>query len=464
MSLAVKFRWSITTAQVVSHLFVIIFVTVALAAFGISAAENQLRDEIARKLIDIAKIAVRTVPAERLELIQPKAEGTRMVRRLQQKLEHLREASGTSSIEVCSPTGQTLLQVGKPLKIGAPCSWPSTLSAGQTRWFTTESGLVALASVPFEGGEMAAISVHSDSAALDVLPQARQVLYIIAAVDAFLAFLLSLLLTRWISRPLRRVVVTADQIGGGAYNARVEVPALRELSVLALSINKMAEQVEQRDRELKALAATVAHEVRNPLNSIKLLVSLLDEELTDAGQSEQKETVGVLHDEIARLSRFLTDFLAWSRPVAVTQASIDAVEPAIAAVRMATANAQEAGVKVVLNVPEPFEVVLDRERMEQSLLNVVLNAIQASSPQTEVVVQVERVGSGVRYQVMDRGAGIDAETKRRLFEPFFTTRADGSGLGLCNAQSIVAAHRGELHLYDRVGGGTNAVITIPGVV
>ncbi len=467
-------RWlpsSILGAQLLSHLSLVVVVSGVLAVYVVSVARQGLEDEVGRKLQDIARIASRDVPFARLELIRPGAEATRMVRRLNQKLDAVMRASGAAAIEVCDARGALLLSTVEA-PIGSACAQAPSIQerarlkegrAVSTGSFTEGAGRFMTAFAPVrsaEGSLFAVVQVRADAAEVEVLVAMGRRLYLAAGVTVLLGAALSLLLAGRIARPIRQAARTADRIGGGQYAARVELPATRELRVLARSLNVMAAQVESRDRKLKAIAGTVAHEIRNPLNSMNLLVTLLEEELRDAGHG-QSEIIDTLQAEIAKLDRVLTDFLTWSRPVSLTADAVDARGPASRAVQMAEAPAQDAGVRVELAEGEAAATRMDPQRMERCLLNLILNAVQASPAESRVEVEVKAVEGGVEYRVMDRGPGLSEEARAHLFEPFFTTRTQGTGLGLANARAIVQAHGGTLEHQDREGGGTCALLRLP---
>ncbi len=235
-----------------------------------------------------------------------------------------------------------------------------------------------------------------------------------------------------------------------------------ELGVLAESINRMAEDVRERDATLKEMAATVAHEIRNPLNSMKLLLSLLDEELQEG--ATPVSTLRTLKYEIGKLNRFTEEFLTYSRPVTLIRDQV-AVSSLVASVLdMAAAAAREAGVALNYDagVGEDIEVFVDRLRLEQTLLNIVLNAVEACGDGGEVTLRAVRPQQdGLRLIIEDTGSGLDPEVLPQIFDPFFTTRADGTGLGLANAHKIIVEHEGSMHAENLPEGGARMTVYLP---
>ncbi len=471
-------RWSIFTTQAVSYLSVILVVSATYSYSFLFVAKDHLENEVGRKLRDVARIAARNAPFERLDLIKVGDDRTRLVLRLKEKLESVRDATGVWSIFVIRPDGSSLLDLRPEVLIGTPDDqgrldddFAARLGAGAavhtTSYRAADGKLFISAYVPImdPGGELFAIvGVDSGTREIEVIEQMSAQLYAIAGLGAVLAFGLAMLLARRLSGPIRAMAETARRVGRGEYEARVPIPSPAELATLARSLNAMAQQVQSRDVGLKEMAATVAHEVRNPLNSIKLLISLLDEELTDREQSMHKPVVETLHYEIGKLDRFLSEFLVYSRPLALARDDVVPTELAGSAVAMSAAAAKEADVRVSLEAEAGLAPIrIDRQRMEQSLLNVLLNAIQASEPGGHVVMRVSRSGrdGGTDYVVEDSGPGVPPEAMDVLFEPFFTTKASGTGLGLSNAARAVRAHGGDVLVEDAPGGGARFVIRLP---
>ncbi|MBZ0271894.1 HAMP domain-containing protein [bacterium] len=468
---------SIFTAQIVSYLLVIFALASIFSFFFFSTARDHLEDEVARKLRDIASIAARNVPVERIELIRASDDESRMVRRLLEKLDEIREATGVESIVVFRPDLTALLPA-PGAKIGdriAPRRFDegalASLSAGHsvsTGTFRGTGGNLYMsvwAPITTPAGALVAIvGVNAGTREVEVIESMRARLYLVTALGAMFGVLLAIVLARTLTRPIRSMADTARRIGRGEYDARVPPPAASELRVLAESINGMAEQVRRRDDSLKEISASVAHEIRNPLNSIKLLVTLLGEELRESGAPPSR-TIETLHREVGKLNRFLTEFLTYSRPIRLSARQADPGDIARAAAEMAAGEAESAGVAIDLLVEEGLPGLrADRDRLEQSLLNILLNAVQASPEGGRVAVLVRRAHGEedfVEFVIDDTGPGIPKDVQDKLFDPFFTTREAGTGLGLSNADKIVRGHGGSIAGENRAGGGARFVVRIP---
>ena len=223
------------------------------------------------------------------------------------------------------------------------------------------------------------------------------------------------------------------------------------------------EQLQRSERlaSLGEIAAGLAHEVRNPLSAIKGAIEIVQGRATPA--SPEAEFAAIAVRELARIDSLLGDFLAYARPrepqrsLVSVDALIERVLPVLAPV------AQRANVQLQVNGLEgPRVVNVDVEQVSQVFFNVILNAIQATEAGGHVRIDVDRARDALRVDVVDDGPGIPAHMASRIFEPFYTTKAGGTGLGLPIAQRIIAAHGGSITLTAAENsGGTTFRLMLP---
>jgi len=469
---------SIFLTQIVSYLLIIIVTTLTFSLLFFSTAKNHLEREVGQKLQDIARIAARNAPFERLDLIKVGDDQTRMVLRLKEKFGEIREATGVSNIMVFRTDKTSLLDLRPEIRIGSPYTLAHfqgsflnelkhnrAVGTGSYRMPDGKLFISAYAPVMDSGGHLlAVVGVNSGAREVEVIEQMRTRLYLVAGVGAILAFVVALFLARTLTKPIRLMAETAEKIGKGEYEARVKIPGAAELGVLAGSINEMAQQVQRRDAKLKEMSASVAHEIRNPLNSIKLLITLLGEELQEQQGVTSIKALDTLHYEIGKLNRFLTEFLTYSRPITLVKNDVNPLDLAKSAADMASAEAADRGVTIeVASQASLPALCVDRERMEQSLLNIVLNAVHACQQGGAVIlkIEVDREAGRLDFIVDDSGPGITPEVADRLFEPFFTTKQSGTGLGLSNVEKIVKSHGGVIFAENIQACGCRFVVRLP---
>lgn len=218
-------------------------------------------------------------------------------------------------------------------------------------------------------------------------------------------------------------------------------------SRLQLEAAELAAERSRHLAHLGTLSSVVAHELRNPLMVLLGHVQLLREDLPDNARVQHVE------DGAMRLDELLDSLLRFAR---TGELSLELVDPA-ELVRLAVAHAGVRGVTVQGTAPE---WPLDRMRMRQVLVNLLRNA-RAASPEGTVAARVSVQGGRLVIEVEDDGEGVAAEDRERVFEPFFTTRSQGTGLGLAVARDIVGKHGGSLTLHDAPTGGALFRIEVP---
>jgi len=213
-----------------------------------------------------------------------------------------------------------------------------------------------------------------------------------------------------------------------------------------------------RAQELAALSGEIAHELKNPLASIKGLSALLAE---DAPLGKPAERLAVIRREVDRMQTILEEFLNFSRPLvplAIEVVDLRALLEEVA--EMHEGMARERNVRLVVKA-QARAVRCDPRKIKQAVINLVQNAIEAS-PENEWV-EIESEGDGqARATILDRGSGIEAPLRDNVFQPGVTTKPRGSGLGLTIARALLRQHGGEVTLSPRAGGGTVAAMQLPG--
>ena len=227
-------------------------------------------------------------------------------------------------------------------------------------------------------------------------------------------------------------------------------------------IRRLEEEVARSRRlaSLGSLAAGVAHEIRNPLSSIKGFATWFRERYRD--NPEDRETAEVMIREVDRLNRVITQLLEFARPLTMHRVPTPLQAVIRHALKMVEGEAQAKRIVVETDLSvEVGEIPLDADRMTQVLLNLFLNAIGAMEAGGLLRISLDRRDEkGVRITVADTGIGIPKEELPRVFDPYFTTRPSGTGLGLAIVHKIVEAHGGEVRLESEPGRGTTATVLL----
>lgn len=207
------------------------------------------------------------------------------------------------------------------------------------------------------------------------------------------------------------------------------------------------------------LAATVAHEIRNPIAGAKCLLQQVEEEMGDVPRG--KEYVRLALEDLGRVEQSVSQLLTFARKEEYRYSEQDVTEVVRAAVARFAAQVQEKGVTVRFVGDAPVWAAIDEEKIRRVLLNLLANAADAVDGDGEITVRVGVADAGVAICVSDSGRGLAPEDREKIFEPFFTRKEKGTGLGLAIAQKIVEGHGGQLAVASTPGHGTTLTLTIP---
>jgi signal transduction histidine kinase len=282
---------------------------------------------------------------------------------------------------------------------------------------------------------------------------------IAAAVVLAAAALLGLLLSRSVSRPLRRVEHAAQRIGDGELDARApESEGPDDVRRLARTLNETAAKLETLVRSQEDFVADASHQLRTPLTALRLRLENLERDVAPPG----REALAAAMTETDRLSRLVSELLALARP----QDQVDAAEAidvtALAAARAEAWDALAAERELRIQTEgRPARARAGAGRVEQVLDNLLSNAVDASPPGSTIRLSSGRRNGWIELHVVDEGPGLSAEARARAFDRFWHAGAgEGSGLGLAIARKLVEVDEGEIALQAAPAGGVDAVVRL----
>jgi signal transduction histidine kinase len=217
--------------------------------------------------------------------------------------------------------------------------------------------------------------------------------------------------------------------------------------------------------EIAVLAGRLAHEIKNPLSTIRLNIELLAEDFQGAETPHErraKERIARLQRECQRLQHLLDDFLSFARAQPRDRQLTDLNDVVDELLLFHRPQVEGAGIEVVrLRDGSLPAIIADREQLRAAFVNLVLNAQQAMPGGGRLEVRTRRTPHGVALDLIDTGHGMDEETLSHIFETFFSTKRGGSGLGLPTARKIVEAHGGKILVQSAVGKGTQFTVELP---
>jgi signal transduction histidine kinase len=220
------------------------------------------------------------------------------------------------------------------------------------------------------------------------------------------------------------------------------------------------------DRPLmEAVAAGIAHEVRNPLNAVQINLRILEEELTELVPDRSSHIYSVLTkiaNEVASLDNFVSEFLQFARPPRLRMETVQVKALLSDLATFLAPQFARKDVQLTLATDKgPAFVPADNFQLKHAVLNLLLNALQATPPGGAITLETRQDDDRLSIAVSDSGEGIAPEKLQRVFDVFFTMREGGTGLGLPIARRIVEEHGGTLDLASRAGAGTTARILLP---
>jgi signal transduction histidine kinase len=231
----------------------------------------------------------------------------------------------------------------------------------------------------------------------------------------------------------------------------------------AESARRIEDEIET-SRRLSAssrLTRGVAHEVKNPINAIVLHLQLLQSKLREIDPDTRRH-IDIIDSEIRRLDRVVGILVDFTRPRDLRFEEIDFRRLLEEVVSLAVPDAEQHGVQIVRDLPtEPLSVKVDTDFLKQAILNVVLNGVQAMADGGQLSISARREDTMVVTDIRDQGKGIPPEVQDKIFELYFTTKTDGSGIGLAQTYQILQWHYGSVDFESVDGRGTTFRLRLP---
>ena len=273
--------------------------------------------------------------------------------------------------------------------------------------------------------------------------------------------------TRWLLSPVQAVSKAAARIAQGERGVKVVVRGPEEIAQLGRAVNTLAAEVEAREDEIQArldvvnqLSSMVAHEVRNPLQSLSLLSSLAR---TEPDPETRASLLMKVESEIHVLEGVVQRFLRSSGPLQIARGTADLVEVLSVAAEVARPEADKRDVALLLQAPGRLEGEFDSSLVRRALENLILNAIEfaGQEPPGQVAVAIRPKGGGALIIVEDDGPGVPPAQRARIFQAYYSSKAGGTGLGLALVKQVFDAHGGTISCEESPLGGARFVATLP---
>jgi len=448
--------------------------------FGFIAHEvmrQELEAELGTRLAAVAAAAAAQLNGSNLVHLQPGDEQHLLHASARHKLVEVAAATGVRRIYVFDaefhsradsdpdvPIGSTYYQaeldrveLGRVFRRGEPVS--SVLFEGRDGRLY-KAGYAPIHASDTDARVVLAIGVQAPATFFERLRDLRRTLIFYGCGSALAIVLVAVVVAALITRPVRQLADAAERIGRGDLDEPVRPLSRDEIGFLARTMDVMRSELRQRDKRMQQMLSGIAHEVRNPLGGIELMSGILRDELPPG--DERRAHVERIEREVGYLSAVVAEFLDYARRPALELAPVDLAPLAEAIGELEAGSAERAGVALSWTVPDGLACRGDQVQLRRALHNLVKNAVQAAADAPPGAVEIAAEADGedtVRVTVHNSGPAIPADVRERMFEPFFTTREKGTGLGLAFAREIVLDHGGSIEV-DSSDAGTSFTLRL----
>ena len=309
---------------------------------------------------------------------------------------------------------------------------------------------------------------------VDAIAEARWTLtwYVlsIAVLVTGLVALISHLIGRNLTNPIKILVDSTARVATGNLDEQCELKTHDEIGDLAAAFNQMTRDLKQsRDKLIQAerlatagkMSASFAHEIRNPLSSMRMLAQMLMQK-PEMSVEKHQQSLRYILEEIERIDVIVKGLMDFAGPTALNLARQPLAPVLQAVLALMEANLAHHKIQLVLDLsPETPKIQFDSDKLKQAFMNVVLNAIEAMPHggilKVSTIMDKDRAG----IKVADTGIGIPEEDLSQLFEPFFTKKTRGTGLGLANVKRILEEHGGSVEIESILGERTEVSLWLP---
>ncbi|MGY8825436.1 MAG: ATP-binding protein [Candidatus Latescibacterota bacterium] len=442
----------------------------ALVELTRRSLEWQMRDH----LTSVAQLVGTGVSGDVLRIFRPGWERAGIYRTLAAKLRRAQKVVGARRIYVFDRLGRSLLDtentpIGQQyhhIRIRDRSEVERALSGEATYsvlFFTEDDVAYMTGYAPiYDRGEVvAAIGVDIGAGFVDSIHVFKRSVLVFAFLSALLTIAVAWGMALTLTRPIQKLVRAAREIGQGNMSHQVVATSDDELGYLGDTMEEMRRKLLARDAELRQMLGGVAHEIRNPLGGIEIYAGLIAEDLPDV--DERKQHILKVIQEVRKLDQVISEFLSFARPAPPVGEQVPLASLVADAAFLLAPDMEKTKVDYRVEIAEGLTIFADPEQIKRALFNLMKNAVQAMRHGGQLQVRAQMVEGEVLIEVVDNGPGIAEEVRARLFEPFFTTREKGSGLGLAVVSQTVEENGGRLELQSTQGEGTTVCVHLPSI-
>ncbi|MEW6674814.1 MAG: ATP-binding protein [Nitrospirota bacterium] len=447
-------------------------ILVSILLFFYGQTEKALLAELEKQTADLSK-------AIQVGVEEVTGSGPTDEMRLYNYLQKL-NAKGVKEISIISNTDEIIASTN-PMKVGEPVSpkKKQRIIKAELGEPVSKEGKVYNVILPVVAGNAHYGYIHL-KINIDDFSKVLRMSAIKRVAAAFFVFGLGVIITMFLSwmytKPIHNIVNAAQRVAAGDLNQDLTTDRKDEIGELTQSFSFMVQKLreeralEEKLREAEHLSGigqlskSIAHELRNPLNFISLSIDHLRERYapSERDKKEQFESLmASIKQEIQRLNNLVRDFLDYGKPLKLDIQETDVSKIIDDLIELVRVKAQKDGIKIHRQFGELPKLYLDPELIKTCIFNVILNAFQAMPAGGDLTVSTEASDNRFSIIIEDTGIGVSKENLPKVFEPFFSTRNTGLGLGLAMTKRVVEEHSGRVYFQSEEGKGSTVIISLP---
>ena len=449
------------------------FILVSVLLFLYSQSEKVLLAELEKQTADLSK-------AIQVGVEEVTSSGYTDEMRLQHYLQKL-NAKGVKEISIISNTDEIIASTN-PMNVGEEVSpkKKERIIKAELGEPVSKEGKVYNVILPVVAGNEHYGYIHLKINAEDFSENLKSnaIKRIVATSLVFgLGILIAVFLSWMYTRPIHNVVNAARRVAAGDLTLlNVTADRKDEIGELTQSFNFMVQKLreervlEEKLREaehlsgIAQLARGIAHEIRNPLNFISLSIDHLREKyapLENVEKEKFESFIASIKHEIQRLNKLVGDFLDYGKPLKLSLQEVDMGSLMEEVISLVWAKAEKDGIRIHHQCRELPKLYLDPGLIKTCIFNIILNAFQAMPAGGDLTVSTNASDSRASVVSEDTGTGVSKENMPKLFEPFFSTKTTGLGLGLAMTKRVVEEHGGKVDFQSIEGKGSTVTISLP---
>ena len=307
---------------------------------------------------------------------------------------------------------------------------------------------------------VAAVGVDASATFLELIKNLKKKMAVLGIICLLLAAGAAVFFSKTITMPLKKLVGYAREIGKGNFHSTIDTSRKDEIGFLSRTMEEMKKNIIERDNQMKMMLASVAHEIKNPLGGIEIFAGLIDKELSE--NDEKKLQVRKIISEVRRLKNIINKFLEYAKPVSPDKKpclvinTIEEIRPFLED-EMSKNNVY---LRLIDNQPKHY-INVDPSHLSQVFMNLIKNSIQAMPNGGTILIEERSKKGELIVKIVDEGEEIPDNIRKKIFEPFVTTREKGTGLGLAIVKKLIDENGGKISLAEENNKRIKFILTLP---